>query len=494
MKDLWILILVTSLNFSNAKGQSDFDLNCFSILVGKHASIDGSLFFAHNEDDQGINFVDLHKIPRILHQHGDRQIFAFGSDSIDEPEETFGYLWISGAAYNEEQYLNEFGVAITSNSSRSNVVNGNGRIGHNLRRIVAERAKTSREGVKIAGKLVEKYGYGSSGRVYSIVDPNEAWVFEVANGKHWIARRVPDDEVVIIPNYYVIDKFDKQDTLNYLSSPDIVEYAVSNGWYDPESDKIFNFRKAYCRIDRLEAQFNIARKWVVLNKLSEKQFGLGEDFPFSVKPKHKVSVQELMELMQNHYENTKFVTNPSDPNGCTHYNLDTMRICNSYNDYSCITQLRNWLPADIGNVMWIAPRYPCIQPFIPWYYGINKIPSGYEKASNTDALRDYNLKNRDYKSMYPDHACWVFDDFASKTDRCDGKEIKSVRKWKSAFDRTVSKTVERKEGEIIAIYRTNTTLAKQMLTDLTTGYAERVLSETREKLYLTNSSGHKRSK
>ena len=296
MKELLLSILIVPLTFFNASGQENFDLNCYSILVGKNASSDGSVFFAHNEDDQGINFVDLHKVPRINHRPGEKQIFAFGRDSIDEVSETFGYLWITGTLYNEEQYLNEWGVAITSNSSRSKVMNGNGKIEHNLRRIVAERARNAREAVKIAGALVEKYGYAGSGRVYSIADPKEAWVLEVANGKHWIARRVPDDEVVIIPNYYVIDNFNMSDTLNYLSSPDIIKYAVNNGWYDPKTEKSFNFRKAYCRKDRFEAIFNIARKWVILNKLSEKQYNLNDDFPFSFKPKQKVSIQVLMEV------------------------------------------------------------------------------------------------------------------------------------------------------------------------------------------------------
>ena len=206
--------------------QSDNDLNCFSVLVGKKASNDGSVFFAHNEDDEGQNFVDLHKVPRINHRPGEKQIFVDDLDSINEVNETYGYLWISGSAYNEEQYLNEWGVAITSDGGRSKVINGEAKIQHNLRRIVIERARTAREAVKIAGTLVQRYGYTKSGRDYLIADPNEAWVFEVTYSKHWIAKRVPDDEVAIIPNYYVIDDFDMSDTLNYLSSPDIMEYAI----------------------------------------------------------------------------------------------------------------------------------------------------------------------------------------------------------------------------------------------------------------------------
>jgi dipeptidase len=488
MNKMLVLTLILGLNLASIQAQSEIELNCFSILVGKNASTDGSVFMAHNEDDlNDHNYVDLHKVPRLKHKPGEKHIFLYNRDSIDVAGETFGYFWITGSQYIEEQYLNEWGVAITSNSSRSKVQNGNGKIDHNLRRIVIERSRTAREAVKISGSLVEKYGYASSGRVYLIADPTEAWVFEVANGKHWIAKRVPDDEVAIIPNYYVIDNFIPSDTLNYLSSPDIVEYAITNGWYNPQTDKSFNFRRVYCQPERYNAVWNIARKWVILNQFSEKQFKFSDDFPFSVKPKHKIRIQLLMEALQNHYEKTEYENDSSIKNKSPHKRngfsvKDTMTVCNLYNDYACITQLRSWLPPAIGNINWIAPRYPCIQPFIPWYYGIEKISSDYEKATYEEALDNYNNKNRDYVAMYPDHACWVFDDFANKIDSCYGNEIKALREWKNEFQRNVFITVDIKEKEIMRAYESDREKSLQMLTDLTNGFAETVLAEIKEKL------------
>jgi len=440
------------------------------------------LFIAHNEDNSGDPFVELHKVPRIKHSQGEKQGFVFSKDSIEEISETNGYLWITGAKYNEEQYLNEWGVALTSNASRSKVLDGAGKIEHNLRRIVIERAHSAREAVKIAGSLVEKYGYASSGRVYTIADPGEAWVFEVANGKHWIAHRVPDDEVVIIPNYYVIDKFDANDSANYLSSPEIIQYAVDNGWYDPKNNNPFNFRRAYCRADKLDGIHNIARKWVALNLLSEKQFKLYDEFPFSFKPKHKLSIQEMMQIMGNHYENTEFEMNASYNNGCPHYNTSTSRICINYTDFCCITQLRSWLPVDIGNVMWIAPRYPCIQPFIPWYYGVNKISSGYEKRTYASALQTYNVKDIDYRALYPDGACWVFGDFAARIDSSYGENIRPLKEWKTNFEKDVFQTIKTKETEIIDIYKSDPDKALQVLTDLSNSIAEKALTETKKRL------------
>ena len=488
MKRLVFLFLLIGLNLNAGLSQSDPGQNCFTILVGKEASADGSVFVAHNEDDlNDHNFVDLHKVPRVHHQAGERQVFLGKTDSIDEVGETFAYFWITGSKYAEEQYVNEWGVAITSNSSQSRVLNGNGKIDHNLRRLVIERSRTAREAVHIAGGIVEEFGYASSGRVYSIADPYEAWVFEVANGKHWVARRVPDGEVAIVPNYYVIDDFHPADTSQYLAAPDLIAYAVHQGWYDPQRDTSFNFRKVYGHTNRLDATWNIARKWVILNQFSPQQYDYNADFPFSIRPKTKIDMQMLMDALANHYEKTVFAQGSLTDRGSTHRRSglgvkDTMTVCNFYNDYACITQLRSWLPSGIGNVIWIAPRYPCLQPFIPWYYGMDAISSDYEKATYQEALENYNNKNRDYFHLYPGHACWIFDDFANTADSCTSRERESIREWKKSFQADVMGTVNAREPEILRLFASDPGRALRELSALSNGLAEKALKETKGQL------------
>ena len=94
---IFYTLLIFLLNISNLFAQRESDLDCFSILVGKNASTDGSVFFAHNEDDAGQNFVDIHKVPGLKHNLGEKQVFVNALDSIAEVEETYGYLWISGS-------------------------------------------------------------------------------------------------------------------------------------------------------------------------------------------------------------------------------------------------------------------------------------------------------------------------------------------------------------------------------------------------------------
>jgi dipeptidase len=148
------------------------------------------------------------------------------------------------------------------------------------------------------------------------------------------------------------------------------------------------------------------------------------------------------------------------------------------------------LPAEIGNVLWIAPRYPCIQPFIPWYYGITTISSDYEKATYADALVNYNKKNLDYVGLYPDHACWVFDDFANRVDCCSGKERGEIRDWKGRFQTDVSEAVNENEPRIVTMYKSNRVRALEELTALTNHYAERALKETREAIGRVKPLGH----
>jgi len=166
--------------------------NCFSILVGKDATIDGSVLFAHNEDDSGTNLVNWYKVPRLTHGNGEN-ISLINGGEIPQVAETFSFLWLEmpGQPF-ADSYMNEWGVTIASNwceprEETADLIDGS--IGYYLRRIMAERAKSAKEAVKIAGSIVDSIGYANSGRTYCIADPNESWMMSIINGKHWVAQK-----------------------------------------------------------------------------------------------------------------------------------------------------------------------------------------------------------------------------------------------------------------------------------------------------------------
>src|SRR5437870_1069552 len=114
-----------------------------------------------------------------------------------------------------------------------------------LRRLMVERSRTARQAVEVAGSLLNRFGYVDSGRTYVVADPNEAWLLAVVRGRQWVAQRVPDDAVVILPNVYITGIVNFKDRTNWIASPNLIEYAVRRGWFDPKAGKAFDFARVY---------------------------------------------------------------------------------------------------------------------------------------------------------------------------------------------------------------------------------------------------------
>jgi len=478
-----IIIFTGQALFAQYGKFEDPNPNCFTITAGKNATVDGSVILAHNEDDGGEMLVDWYKVPRLKHKPGE-QIILRNNGKIDQVSETYSYLWMQmpGMQF-ADSYINEQGVAIASNQCISRETEGEltaGGIGYFLRRIMAERAGTAREAVKIAGAIIEQAGYLHSGRSYSIADPNEAWVMAVVQGRHWAAKRVPDDEIAVIPNYYTLEEIDLTDTLNYLGSKDIIKYAASRGWYNPKTDGEFSFRLAYSRPDILYGVWNIARHLTGAGILAGKEFKYRGRIPFSFKPMQKVGLKDFMKVLHNHYEGTQFEMNPELDNGNPHKNI-VKRICSISTQYGTIAQLRSWLPAEIGSVLWTAQRRPCTQPFIPWYLGIKEIPAGHSRGDFKDALETHFSGPEDIRSISKDHSFWKYADFAAKTDADYSKLIDAVKESKATLQQKLFSEQKGFEEEVLKIYKKDPAQAGKMLTEYTAKAAKAALVRMKAK-------------
>ena len=196
------------------------DYNCFSIIAGRNATVDGSVLMAHNEDDSGEQMLNIYVVPAT--------------------DKNLRYIWCEFPGMEvSDVFMNQFGVSVASNGcpSREDKADLKGKgVLYEIRTSVAKYARTAREAVAIIGSMVETFGYSGSGRSYIVADPSEGWVISVVKGRHWVAQRVPDDKVMTIPNYYVIGAVDLDDEENFAGSDDLVEYAISRGWYDPAKD------------------------------------------------------------------------------------------------------------------------------------------------------------------------------------------------------------------------------------------------------------------
>jgi dipeptidase len=370
-------IVLSAAVFSFAAG--DGGLNCYTVLVGKNASADGAVMIAHNEDDRGDIVVNLRRI-QARTGAGPRKV-DLGRGAVYETDgRTNAFLWIEATTQEfADSFINEYGVVVTSDSCGSRETKGeltDGGIGYMLRRLLAERAKSAREAVLLAGELIEKFGYRASGRTYSIADKNEAWMLAAVQGRHWAAQRVPDDEIAIIPNYYTIRRMNLDDPTHFLGSKDLVEYAKANGWYDEAKDGPFDFYKAYGRQSNrdLVSDGNTLRKWRGLNILGDRKWDVSSDFPFSTKPGKKVTASMLMALMRDHYEGTEYDATDGYKNG-TPNRTKFRTICTASTINTFVISLNAARVEPLSVSIWLALGKPDTTVFLPLYGGVRDLPA-----------------------------------------------------------------------------------------------------------------------
>jgi dipeptidase len=475
-----VLFFLLSLNvFPQTPGE---DFNCFSILAGKDATQDGSVLFAHNEDDYGTRLVNIYKVPRLTHAPGE-MIASHEGAEIPEVTETNEFLWIEMPEMEfSDCYMNEFGVTIGSDACESREDQPElteGGIGYLLRNTMAQRAKSAREAVAIAGMLIAHYGYTGSGRTYCIADTHEAWMLAVVNGKHWVAQRIPDDKVAVIPNYYTIGEIDLNDTVNFLGSPDLIDYAVHRGWYDPQQDGRFKFRNVYATKNSLDNMVNVVRMWHGVNLLSLTQYEIDDDFPFAFLPQEKLSLEDLMAILRDHYEGTKYDPSKDYTLGSPHFTKFST-ICAMHTQYGFVAQLRDYLPVDYGAVLWLSLFRPCLHPFTPWYNGINDIPRGYFRNTYITAGAEHFNPPGDLYERSDTLAFWTFVTHMEMVDQNYGELIPKERKKRNDIEKASLNGHISFEQNLIFKYQDDPVEVRKKLTRYTNDAAERAWNEYRK--------------
>jgi dipeptidase len=456
---------------------------CFSIVVGKNASADGYVIMAHNEDDDAPQIVNHYKVPRKKHASGEKVRLRKGGE-LNQVEETWSYIWSEMPdMLFSDGYINEWGVSIISDmcpSREDKPEITDGGIGYMLRRLVAERAKTARGGVRLAGRLVERFGYIYSGRTYIICDPDEGWLFSVINGKHWLAKRVPDNQVAMIANTYTIHQVDLSDKGSFLASDDIIEYAILRGWYNPQKDGPFDFAAAYADPEAASNLSNFGRQWAGLRYITDEPIPLSPDLPFAIVPQCKVRVVDIMKIMRDHYEGTRLQS--SSPIKSPHES--GRPICVDRTQTSFIVQLRRNMPLDIGIVYWTCLSSPCSSTYIPFHFGIADFPAGYSSKSQKPSRNLYEAKTGSAFRANPFEAFWTFSNFRCNVDSAYRSKIVKVKTLCREVEKNALALQKPLEEAAYRLYTKDKTTAMQMLANYSNGIylssletMDRVLSE-----------------
>jgi dipeptidase len=458
---------------------------CTSFVAGKETTVDGSVIAAHNEDLRADTAQRVEVFPGKKFKLGELEFLGSGEALPYVPEKFKVIQFNSGfdpKDYNADNpnFLNPFGVTSWDNamtprkellaieSKSKNLVDSK-----ELKRVPLERTKNAREAVQMLGYLVDTFGFIRPGLAYGIADPNEGWIVEVTQGKHWVAQRVPDDMVVMRANCYRIGEVDLADTKNFLGSKDLVDYAVKQGWYNPNSGKKFNFAEAYGSPDSMKDAYNTLREWGGLNYLKPSlKLKVEDKIPYvaergvvnGVVPDRKISVANTMDFLRVHYEGSEMDATNGYKQGTPHWTPNRV-ICVNTTNSSSIVQLRSWLPAEIGHVIWRADKTPCSSVYLPWYFGITSTPVEFR----TGTFRPSDAS-----------AWWIYQRIANTTDAHYGSFIGKVRTPFSKIEKELLEAQPAMESSALELYKKNPELCSAFLTHYSGGVALRALGVARE--------------
>ena len=389
---------------------------CTNFIVGKKASVDGSVICSYNADSYGA-FMWLYHYPAGKHQKGEmRQIYEWDTNkylgAIPEAEET----------YNVVGNINEWQLTIgeTTYGGREEMVDSTGLIDYgSLIYITLQRSKSAREAIQVMTTLTETYGYYSEGETFTICDPEEAWILEMQGcgpdrkvSKErvvWVARRIPDNAICGHANQSRIGTFPLKDKENVLYSKNVIKYARKMGWFN-DKDEEFSFKNAYAFPDFGGRRICDARVWSFYNhhvKGMERYlpWALGkdkdaEDMPLWVVPEKKLSVQDIMADMRDHYEGTPLAIDSTDvgagiwsmPYRPTplYYKVDGKKYFNErptstqQTAWTFVSQMRSWLPRQVGGCFWFGNDDGNMVAYTPIYCSMTERPECYNTPGADD--------------------------------------------------------------------------------------------------------------
>ncbi|MBO7469277.1 MAG: C69 family dipeptidase [Bacteroidales bacterium] len=415
---------------------------CTNFLVTKGTSVDGSNFITYAADSH-IRYGELYYTPAADWEPGSmRTIYDRGTNAIR------GYVPQPAHTYQVVGYINENQVAMgeTTFGGREELVDTNGLIDYgSLMFMALERSKSAREAIKVIADLVEEYGYGSDGESFSISDKDEVWYMEIIGkgdegGAVWVAIRIPDGYISGHANAARIQTFPLRDgnksitdkdwkklyknDVEVIYKHDIITFARKKGYFDGK-DKDFDFSAAYAPVDFSEARICDLRVWAMFNEVCDDMdqywdYVTGKDLehgrmPLYVKPNRKISLTDMMKFMRNHYQGTeldKTLDAGAGPFGSPYrcnplyWEYDGKKYFNERSTetvqtgFSFIAQSRNWLPDQVGGIIWFGVDDTGSTVYTPFYCSISEVPIEF-RVGNGDML------------TYSDNAAfWVFNRLA----------------------------------------------------------------------------------
>lgn len=404
---------------------------CTNLMVTKGASSDGSTFITYAADSH-TRYGQLRYCAAADHEPGEMlRLYNYGSlrFQIEIPQPAHTYQVVG--------FINEHQLAIGETTwggiAPLDKGNAEGIDYGNLIYVALQRARNCREAIKVMHELVSTYGYADGGESFSLADPDEVWLFEITSkgsekGAVWVARRVPEGYICghanqarittfplegrkvknSISSKHIDRIFDKE--VECVYSEDVITFAKKQGidaYAGHPKFSEFSFADTYNPLTFSGLRGCEARVYAMFNRCADgmkryEQFAMGdkdaERLPLWVKPNRKLTVQDCMALMRDHYEGTPMDMTQDVGAGPFHcpyrwrpmgFEVDGQKyvheraISTQQTGFSFVAQCRGWLPSKLGGVLWFGVDDTYSTCYCPVYCGTTQIPICFEEGNGS---------------------------------------------------------------------------------------------------------------
>ncbi len=446
---------------------------CTTILVGKNASYDGSTLVARNEDSGASGFMPKKMVVVKKEEQPKKYVSVISKVEIELPDNPMQYTAVPNGVKHEGLWaccgVNELNISMSATetiASNERVLGADplvkGGIGEeDIVTITLPYIKSARDGVLRLGNLLEKYGtYEMNGIAFQ--DENEIWWLETIGGHHWIAKRVPDDEYVVMPNQLGIDNFDLDDAFGeqkeHLCSSDLKEFITKYHLDLRMEDEEFNPRHAFGTNTDADHVYNTPRAWVIqryFNRNSNTWDGMYADFrpdsddiPWSRTPERKITVEDVKYVLSHHFQGTPY--DPYMKHGDTSSKGSFRPIGINRNNVLELVQIRPYMPEEIKAIQWMAFGSNVFNSFIPFYVNVDSIPEYFTNTTGQATTNNFYWTNRIIAALADSN----FSQTASHIERYQIKVLSKgnelLNKYDALYNKENSKELSTKANEEIA--------------------------------------------